>query len=91
MPEPSSAAGGDEWLTVDDVASELGVHPATVRAWASDGSLGASRAGKRKWRFRRSALDEFLRAHGGEQAEETAAPRARELDPAAVNLESSIE
>ena len=55
LPEPSQP-GRDEWLSVADVAAELGMHPSTVRKWANDGLLPGTRIGRRQWRFRRSAL-----------------------------------
>ena len=55
MPEQSQSSQ-DEWLSVADVAAELGMHPSTVRKWANDGLLPGMRIGRRQWRFRRSAL-----------------------------------
>jgi excisionase family DNA binding protein len=69
LPEPTEQAQ-DEWLSVADVATELGMHPSTVRKWANDGLLPGMRIGRRQWRFRRSAL---------RQLESTHVPRGREL------------
>jgi len=49
-----------EWLTVNEVAVALRMHPATVRRWAQTGQLPATRIGARYWRVRRSALEHLL-------------------------------
>jgi excisionase family DNA binding protein len=51
-----------QWLTVEDVAKELNVHPETVRIWIRERELNAV-AFKRAYRIRRSDLDEFIRRH----------------------------
>lgn len=60
----------DPWLTLNEIADELRVNPATVRLWVSKGLLEATRAGKRKLLVRRSELDRVLSAA-------TARPSAR--------------
>ena len=51
----------DEWLTVEDVAAQLKVHPETVRRWLRaeklDGIWLSDRGG---WRISREAFDRFL-------------------------------
>jgi len=47
-------------LSVDDVATYLGVTPITVYRWCRDGRLPSTKIGK-SWRIHRSALDDFLR------------------------------
>ena len=54
----------DPWLTLAEIADELRVNASTVRLWVSQGRLGASRAGRRKWLVRRSELERFLAASG---------------------------
>src|SRR5205823_14259202 len=49
-----------ELLSVDEVASYLGVEPITVYRWCRQGRLPALKVGK-AWRIRRGALDDFLR------------------------------
>ena len=49
-----------EWLTVDQIANELGVHPDTIREYIRDGSLIAVQL-KRTYRIRRENYEEFLR------------------------------
>jgi excisionase family DNA binding protein len=49
-----------ELLSVDEVASYLGVGPITVYRWCRQGRLPALKVGK-VWRIRRGALEDFLR------------------------------
>jgi len=49
-----------EWLTVEQIASELGVHPETIREYIRDGLLIAVQL-KRTYRIRRSDYEEFLK------------------------------
>ncbi len=49
-----------EWLTVDQIANELGVHPEIIREYIRDGLLKAVRL-KRTYRIRRSDYDDFLK------------------------------
>jgi excisionase family DNA binding protein len=50
----------DELLKITDVATELKVHPDTVRRWIKDGKLTPTRLGGTRIRIRRSELDRFL-------------------------------
>jgi excisionase family DNA binding protein len=54
----------DEMLTVEDVATELRVHPETVRQWIRDGELIAIDISK-EYRILRSDLNAFLSARRG--------------------------
>lgn len=56
----SPLAGQDPWLTLAEIAQELRVSAATVRLWVSQGRLGATRAGARKWLVRRSELERMI-------------------------------
>ena len=52
----------DEWLNVEQVAGELGVHVETIRKWIREKQLNAVSLGRRGgYRIRRSALEDFLR------------------------------
>jgi hypothetical protein len=54
---------GDEWLSVGDIALEVGKSAETVRKWIDHGHgpLKGERWGNgREWRVRRSALEAFL-------------------------------
>ena len=50
----------DPLLSTEEVAEYLGVGQATVYRWCREGSLPAVKIGRR-WRVRRSALEEFVR------------------------------
>lgn len=50
----------DTLLSTEEVAEYLGVGQATVYRWCREGSLPAVKIGRR-WRVRRSALEEFVR------------------------------
>ena len=51
----------DEWLTVQDIARLLNVHPETVRRWVRSGQLkGRAFGGRTGYRIRRAELDRFL-------------------------------
>ena len=62
----------DPFVTVPQIAAELGVHDVTVRTWIRSGRLPAIRAG-RTYRVRRSHLDHMLRVvvDGDSQPEPT--------------------
>jgi excisionase family DNA binding protein len=49
-----------EWLTVEQIAQELGVHPETIREYIRDGLLKAVQL-KRSYRIRRSDYEDFLK------------------------------
>jgi excisionase family DNA binding protein len=55
-----STGATHELLSVDEVASYLGVGPITVYRWCRQGRLPALKVGK-VWRIRRGALEDFLR------------------------------
>ena len=52
-----------EWLTVEDIASDLKVHPETVRTWIRAGELDAIVVSKRTYRINRNDYLEFIRTH----------------------------
>ena len=54
------AGASHELLSVDEVASSLGVGPITVYRWCRQGRLPTLKVGK-VWRIRRGALEDFLR------------------------------
>lgn len=47
----------DDWLNLSEAAEALGVHPATVRAWADRGDLPSQRTPGGHRRFRRSEVE----------------------------------
>ena len=51
----------DRWLTVNQIAQRLQVHPETVRRWLRDGRLqGRNLGGKSGYRVREADLEVFL-------------------------------
>ena len=60
----------DRWLSVDEIATYLGVKRDTVYTWISGRGLPAHRVGK-LWKFKRGEVDEWVRAGGAStQADE---------------------
>ncbi len=57
MPEP--------WVSVDEVASHLGVAKDSVYRWIETRNLPAHRVG-RLWKFKLSEIDEWVRVGGAE-------------------------
>lgn len=49
-----------QWLTAEDIAKELGIHPETVRTWIRSRELPAVQL-KRTYRIKREDYEEFLR------------------------------
>ncbi len=49
-----------EWMTVEQVAQELGVHPDTIRGYIRERELPAVQL-KRTYRIKRKDYEEFLR------------------------------
>jgi excisionase family DNA binding protein len=62
MPEKKT-----EWLTVEQIAQELGVHPDTIREYIRDGLLTAIQL-KRSYRIKREDYEDFLRRRRTGQA-----------------------
>jgi excisionase family DNA binding protein len=91
LPEQTPPAE-DEWLSVGDVAAELGMHPSTVRKWANDGLLPGMRIGRRQWRFRRSALRQLETGHASRDRElvGSEARAAGPLDPLALTSDADL-
>jgi len=61
MPEP--------WVSVEEVASHLGVAKESVYRWIEAKGLPAHRVG-RLWKFRLSEVDKWIEAGGAGQDEE---------------------
>jgi len=62
-----------EWLSLSELAEELGVHPSTVRNWADQGRLPVHRTQGGHRRFRRSDVDLWM------QAQQASAPNEATL------------
>ena len=61
MPEP--------WVSVEEVASHLGVAKESIYRWIEGKSLPAHRVG-RLWKFRLSEVDKWIEGGGAGQEEE---------------------
>ncbi len=68
MPEP--------WVSVDDVASHLGVAKDSVYRWIETKRLPAHRVG-RLWKFKLSEIDEWVQAGGAGQDDDDAGKRGQ--------------
>jgi excisionase family DNA binding protein len=53
-----------EWLSLQQAAQMLGVHPATVRSWADDGKIPSRRTAGGHRRFPKSALTQYAATQG---------------------------
>jgi len=53
----------DRWLSVDDIASYLGIKRDTVYKWISEKQMPAHRMG-RLWKFRKKQVDAWVEAGG---------------------------
>lgn len=51
----------DRWLTVEQVAAQIQVHPESLRRWLREGKLQGVLISRRSgYRIRQSALERFL-------------------------------
>lgn len=68
----------EDWLTIEQVASRFRLHVETVRRFAREGRLPATKLGKRYW-ISASGLDEKLRENLGDvvRADPSALKRGR--------------
>jgi excisionase family DNA binding protein len=77
----------DTLLSTEEVAEYLGLGQATVYRWCREGSLPAVKIGRR-WRVRRSALEEFVRKN---ERSETLVGRLRAFVEAPDNLLAVVQ
>ncbi len=52
----------DEWLSLSAASESIGVHPATLRAWANQGRVASQRTAGGHRRFRKSELERWAKA-----------------------------
>jgi len=63
----------DQWLTVDDAAKQIQVHPETIRRWLRSGELiGVLLSRQSGYRIRQSVLNQFLEERGTEMGKAAA-------------------
>ena len=55
----------DRWLSVDEIAAYLGVKRDTVYRWIAKRRMPTHRMG-RFWKFRKEAVDEWVRSGGAD-------------------------
>jgi excisionase family DNA binding protein len=61
----------DRWLSVDEIATYLGIKRDTVYKWIGDKKMPAHRVG-RLWKFRKEEVDDWVRkGHAGCSGNET--------------------
>ncbi|SFC11366.1 transcriptional regulator, AlpA family [Polaromonas sp. OV174] len=53
----------DRWLSVEEIASYLGVSKDTIYAWIAKKRMPAHRVG-RPWKFQRAEVDAWVKAGG---------------------------
>lgn len=61
-PNPTDVVMDDEWLSLGAASELIGVHPATLRAWANQGRVTSQRTAGGHRRFRRSDLQRWSNA-----------------------------
>ena len=59
----------DRWLSVDEIASYLGIKRDTVYTWIADKKMPAQRMG-RLWKFKREEVDAWVKAGGASERED---------------------
>lgn len=59
----------DRWLSVEEIADYLGVSKDAVYSWVSAKGMPGHRVG-RFWKFKRTEVDEWVRAGGAAPSEE---------------------
>lgn len=58
----------DRWLSVDEIASHLGVKRDTVYKWIRERQLPGHKIG-RLWKFDRKQIDEWVKSGGANETE----------------------
>ncbi len=60
----------DRWLSVEEIATHLGVSKDTIYAWIAKKHMPAHRVG-RLWKFQKSEIDDWVKAgSAGEMSED---------------------
>lgn len=62
----------DRWLSVEEIASYLGVSRDTIYNWLSDRGMPGRRVG-RLWKFKKSAVDAWVESDGADDVKVAAA------------------
>lgn len=56
----------DRWLSVDEIATYLGIKRDTVYVWIERRNLPAHKVG-RLWKFKKDEVDEWVRSDGANE------------------------
>lgn len=67
----------ERWLSVEEIASHLGVSKETVYRWLDRRKIPAHRVGK-LWKFQAWEVDEWVRKGGATKGDESDGTDARE-------------
>ena len=57
----------DRWLSVDDVAADLGVKRDTIYKWIAEKGMPARKLG-RLWKFKKEQVDQWVENGGADAA-----------------------
>ncbi len=60
--------GDDRWLSVDEIATYLGIKRDTVYKWIERKRMPAHKVG-RLWKFRKDEIDQWIRSGTAEEVE----------------------
>ena len=66
----------DRWLSVDEIASYMGIKRDTVYKWIDRRSMPAYKMG-RLWKFRKEEIDEWIRQGGASEDNQDEPPKER--------------
>ena len=81
-----------DWLTAEQAAELLQVHPETVREWLRRGKIPGGRAGPRgNWRIQRRGLEAAIQVNGNEIAQARGIEAAAALLPDPEPARSAME
>ena len=65
----------DRWLSVEEIATYLGIKRDTVYRWINEKQMPAQRMG-RLWKFKRDEVDEWVHKGGASEEKSGGAPVA---------------
>lgn len=58
----------DRWLSVDEIATHLGIKRDTVYKWITEKRMPAHKVG-RLWKFQKEEINEWVRSGGAEASQ----------------------
>lgn len=72
----AQATPEDRWLSVDEIATYLGVSKDTVYSWVVSKAMPGHKVG-RFWKFKRDDVDAWVRAGGAASSSDDLDPKGR--------------